>query len=175
LVNPSGLSNHWHELDLLQEHFNLWIKRVFNKKNSGFDSKFMKKSVSVNVTGFGRLRNSFLSMLGLSDIPSGRSLPDYEHDIDVLATRYRQSSLLMFAAGRSQSFTAVDTFSAGYEKLEAGALSKFLERTMLDPELIYNEDVNDSDMVAPDIPPEPLISENRALRQGEGPDFSLFV
>ncbi|CAE6411386.1 unnamed protein product [Rhizoctonia solani] len=26
LVNPSGLDGHWHELDLLQEHHNLWIK-----------------------------------------------------------------------------------------------------------------------------------------------------
>lgn len=175
LVNPSGLSNHWHKLDLLQERFNLWIKRVFNKKNSDFDSKFMKKSVPVNVTGFGRLRNTFMSMLRLSKIPSGRSVPDYEHDINVLATRHRPSSLLTFEAGRSQSFTAVDMFSAGYEKLEAGSLSKFLEQKMLDPELIYEETVDDSDMVEPDIPPEPLVSENGVLRQGEGPDLSVLM
>ncbi|KAJ7854439.1 hypothetical protein B0H14DRAFT_3650523 [Mycena olivaceomarginata] len=34
LVNTTGLLGHWLELDLLQEHFNFWIKRLFQFENS---------------------------------------------------------------------------------------------------------------------------------------------
>ncbi|KAF8601732.1 hypothetical protein BDV93DRAFT_509786 [Ceratobasidium sp. AG-I] len=172
LVNPSGLKNHWHELDLLQEHFNLWIKCVFNKKNSGFDSDFMRSSVSVNVTGFGRHRDSFMRMLGLSRTSSGRSFPEYEHDIDILATHYQQSAVLSFQAGRTQGFTAKDTFSLGYEELESGTLAKFLQRTSQDPEQIQDEPEDGIEVVDLEFPPEPLVLENGVLIQGVAPEFS---
>ncbi|KAG9077862.1 hypothetical protein FS749_010195 [Ceratobasidium sp. UAMH 11750] len=114
LVNPSGLPNHWHELDLLQEHHNLLIKRVFNKKNSDFDSNFLRRAVSVNIRGFGKLRDALLHMLGLSTVPTGHSLPDYEHDIDVLATHYRRSDLFAFKPGRFQAFNVVDMLCNTY-------------------------------------------------------------
>ncbi|KAF8231490.1 hypothetical protein L208DRAFT_1459229 [Tricholoma matsutake] len=43
LVNPSGLHGHWLELDLLQEHFNFWIKQLFNSKSHDFDARHLAK------------------------------------------------------------------------------------------------------------------------------------
>ncbi|KAG9092764.1 hypothetical protein FS749_015455 [Ceratobasidium sp. UAMH 11750] len=167
LVNPSGLPNHWHELDLLQEHHNLWIKHVFNKKNSDFDSKFLRRAVSVNIRGFGKLRDTLLHMLGLSAVSTGRSLPDYEHDIDVLATHYRRSDLFTFKHGRFQAFSVVDTFSRGYEKLESGALAKFLDRTLTDPDLVCDEDDDQLELEGLGEPPAPLAYENGRLGPAE--------
>ncbi|KAG8695065.1 hypothetical protein FRC08_008060 [Ceratobasidium sp. 394] len=175
LVNPSGLPNHWHELDLLQEHHNLWIKRVFNRKNSEFDANFLRKAVSLNVLGFSQLRNSLLRMLGLSVVPTGRSQLDYEHDIDVLATHYRRDKLFTFTTGRSQAFHAVDTFSNGYEKLEAGALSKFLDRTIDDPDQICDSEDDAVGNNELENPPVPLVSENGVLRAADGPGLDALV
>ncbi|KAG8695321.1 hypothetical protein FRC09_009227 [Ceratobasidium sp. 395] len=175
LVNPSGLPNHWHELDLLQEHHNLWIKTLFNKKNSDFDSNFLRKAVSLNIRGLAQLRNHLFQMLGLSATPTGQSLPDYEHDIDVLATHYRRNNLFIFTAGRSQSFAAVDTFSQGYEKLESGTLAKFLDRTLMDPDEIYGEDEDLLDLEELSDPPVPLASENGVLRAAEGPALNALL
>ncbi|KEP49079.1 hypothetical protein V565_108710 [Rhizoctonia solani 123E] len=174
LVNTSGLPNHWHELDLLQEHYNLWIKRVFNKKNSVFDSNFLRLSVSVNVAGFGRLRDKLFHMIGLSRVTTGRSLPDYQSDINVLATHYRQNGLFKFERGRSQAFTANDIFAAGYDKLKTSALSKFLDRTSYDPTLIHENPPEEQLVHDPmeDVQNlNPLILQNGVLVPGAAPEF----
>ncbi|KAG9083064.1 hypothetical protein FRC07_014027 [Ceratobasidium sp. 392] len=175
LVNPSGLPGHWHELDLLQEHHNLSIKRVFNKKNSEFDSDFLRRAVSVNVRGFGQLRDSLMHMLGLSSIPIGRSMPQYEHDIDVLATHYRRSTLFNFQSGRSQAFTAEDTFSLGYEKLKATALERFLDRTIADPEQVSEEGDEPAEMEELEEPPVPLALHNGVLGPAQGPGVTALA
>ncbi|KAJ7261191.1 hypothetical protein C8J57DRAFT_1134546, partial [Mycena rebaudengoi] len=48
LVNSKGLRGCWLELDLLQEHFNFWIKRLFNSKSHDFDSKHLAEAVEGN-------------------------------------------------------------------------------------------------------------------------------
>ncbi|KAJ3765120.1 hypothetical protein FB446DRAFT_655696 [Lentinula raphanica] len=56
LVNTSNLEGHWFELDLLQEHFNFWIKRLFNSKSHDFDSRHLAECVSLNIQGLSALR-----------------------------------------------------------------------------------------------------------------------
>ncbi|KAG8769543.1 hypothetical protein FRC12_004895 [Ceratobasidium sp. 428] len=130
-----------------------------------------------NIRGFGELCNRFLRMLGLSVVPSGRSLVDYEHDIDVLATHYRRGDLFSFTPGRSQSFSALDTFSEGYEKLVSGTLVRFLDRTITDPDQISDnndlESAGDNEQLAE--PPVPLVSENGVLRAGDGPALDALL
>lgn len=46
LVNPSGRRGHWFELDLLQEHFNFWLKRLFNTKTTSFEAHHLSVNVS---------------------------------------------------------------------------------------------------------------------------------
>ncbi|KAJ7747542.1 hypothetical protein B0H16DRAFT_1320335 [Mycena metata] len=43
LVNPTGRHGYWLELDLLQEHFNFWIKSLFNSKSHDFDGKHLSQ------------------------------------------------------------------------------------------------------------------------------------
>ena len=59
LVNPSGLPGHWHELDLLQEHFNFWLKRLYQSKTMSFDSKFLTETTGLNLAGFNKFRDVF--------------------------------------------------------------------------------------------------------------------
>ncbi|KAK0471235.1 hypothetical protein IW261DRAFT_1344746 [Armillaria novae-zelandiae] len=57
LVNTSGHPGHWFELDLMQEHFNFWFKRLFNSKSHEFDSKHLAEAVGLNIQGFSQLQD----------------------------------------------------------------------------------------------------------------------
>jgi hypothetical protein len=57
LVNTTGLLRHWLELDLLQEHFNFWIKHLFNSKSHNFNSKHLVEAVGLNIHGISSIRD----------------------------------------------------------------------------------------------------------------------
>lgn len=170
LLNPSGYAGRWQEGDVLQEHNNKAIKRVFNKKASGFGGDFIRTKVSLNVLSFGQLQQSVLGLLGLSQKPQGRSKVDHKADIDCITTSYEHHRLFTFQPGRTQAFVAQDVFSAGYSKLQDSALQKFLDCTVLDPEsmeaYVENEEDNVSD------PPAPLAMEGGNLVEGDVLDVS---
>ncbi|KAG9074585.1 hypothetical protein FS749_013827, partial [Ceratobasidium sp. UAMH 11750] len=52
-------------------------------------------------------------------------------------------------------------------KLESGALAKFLDRTLTDPDLVWDEDDNQLDLEGPGEPPAPLAYDNGMLRPAE--------
>ncbi|KDN35385.1 hypothetical protein RSAG8_11606, partial [Rhizoctonia solani AG-8 WAC10335] len=158
LVNPSGLAGHWQECDFFQEHCNKAIKTVFNTKNSEWDSRFLRAAVSVNITGLTR---------------SGKGRPDYSADINVLASHYLQGRVFILHPGRSQEVVAADMFHDGLNKLNAGALSQFLERTQWDAEDInpefsqLNAGDTDDEEAPMDVPEQALVVEDGVLLETE--------
>lgn len=132
LVNPSGLPGHWFELDLLQEHFNYWIKLLFNSKNMTFDSVFLRECVCHNLGGLGDLRNKFRSWLGLAKRGGSHSKPKKIADINRLGSHYRDDETLIFHRGRDQPYKVYNEFSEGVDKLREGQLYTFLVRTTHD-------------------------------------------
>ncbi|KAG9084322.1 hypothetical protein FRC06_004122, partial [Ceratobasidium sp. 370] len=131
LVNPSGVAGHWQECDFFQEHSNKTIKTVFNSKNSEWDSRFLCDSVSVNIGGLSRLRDSMIQFLSLNQVGQGRPHPDMSADINVLASHYLRGQVFKLSHGRRQVCVAYDTVDEGYNKLRQGALARFLERSAL--------------------------------------------
>lgn len=129
LVNPTGQEFGWYEHDLLQEHHNLMIKRVFNQKNVDFGSDFLRKAVAINIRKFGDLRERFFGMLGLRERGVGRGLDEAEADIRALSTHYQEEETHIFMPGRKQSYCAIDSIRTGMEKLANGGLKAFLART----------------------------------------------
>ncbi|KDN46939.1 hypothetical protein RSAG8_04016, partial [Rhizoctonia solani AG-8 WAC10335] len=170
LVNPSGLAGHWQEGDFFQEHSNKAIKTVFNTKNSEWDSRFLRDAVSVNITGLTRLRDSILKFLGIGPVGNGKSRPDYSADINTLASHYLRAHAFILHPGRSQEFTATDMFHDGLNKLEAGALNQFLERTRWDledinPQFSQEEANDEEDEAGMEAPEQPLVVEDGVLQE----------
>lgn len=128
LVNPSGLPGHFHELDLLQEHLNFWLK-LFNAKTIGFDSAFMKEAISLNIHTFGHLRSELPTIFGLARVGHGRSDEQLEADFNTLGHHYLWEHVFSFVPGRSQPYSARDAFSEGQSKLANGTLDDFLSNT----------------------------------------------
>ncbi|KAG8780720.1 hypothetical protein FRC12_022648 [Ceratobasidium sp. 428] len=176
LVNPSGLPGHWQECDFFQEHSNKAIKVVFNSKNSEWDSRFLRHAVSVNIGGLSRLRANMLQFLGLRSPGSGRARPDYSADINVLASHYLREQAFTLQLGRRQDVLAPDMFGNGIDKLDSGALKKFLSRTTVirggrseAPVADTSEDTQDEnvDIELNEGRLRPLVMEGGELVEGE--------
>jgi len=127
---PTGHSKGWYELDLLQEHHNRWIKRIFNVKNAMFGSKFLQ-NVSINIRAFGDLRQKLLYAMGLVHTESGRSHVTMKNDIEALARNLLDDDVLLFCASRQQPFSSADALEKGFNKLAGGQLDIFLTRTTM--------------------------------------------
>jgi hypothetical protein len=130
LVNPSGLRGHWLELDLLQEHFNFWIKRLFNSKSHDFDARHLAEAVSLNISGFSALRDRFLGLFGAKKNSHRHTDASKRDDIDALGVHYRHDKILSFISKRDQVYSVQDEFAAGYDILSGGQLRTFLDRTI---------------------------------------------
>ncbi|KAF8193518.1 hypothetical protein K438DRAFT_1589343 [Mycena galopus ATCC 62051] len=129
LVNPSGRLGHWLPLDLLQEHFNFWIKQLFNFKSHDLDSKHLSERVGLNIAGISDLREKFPGLFGLKRNGQRHTNATTIHDINQLGTHYRRNRVLEFQAGRDQPYVVGNEFGAGYSKLLGGQLAIFLART----------------------------------------------
>ncbi|KAG9095171.1 hypothetical protein FRC06_010067 [Ceratobasidium sp. 370] len=173
LVNPSGLAGHWQECDFFQEHCNKAIKNVFNTKNSEWDSEFMRDAVSINIGGLTRLRDSMIEFLGLRRTARGHAHRDYTADINVLASHYLPGKIFQLKCGRLQDCVALDMFEAGYNKLESGALSRFLARTTLSQAGQAGPVVDPEEGEPPQdvkVPSQPLVMEDGFLIREDSSD-----
>lgn len=131
LVNTTGLRGHWLELDLLQEHFNFWIKRLFNSKSHDFDGKHLSEAVGLNIHGFSALRDRFPGLFGIKKAQGNHRDADTTNDINSLGVHYRKDNMMRFVPKR-KGHVVGNEFQAGYDILAGGKLNDFLERTMRD-------------------------------------------
>lgn len=139
LVNPSGLPGHWQEGDLILEHLNYWMKHLIMVKGMDFDSPYLKECISLNLTGFSKLRPKAREWFGLAPRSGNHNPVDTTNDLNRLAQHYREDKVLTFHRGRDQPYTIPNTFDVGYNKLEDGQLAKFLTRTLADSNCVYDE------------------------------------
>ncbi len=58
LISVSGKAEDFQAKDLLQEHHNLNLKRVFNGRLSHFDLKVLREAVALNIIPLAQLSNS---------------------------------------------------------------------------------------------------------------------
>ncbi|KAF8174657.1 hypothetical protein K438DRAFT_1609227 [Mycena galopus ATCC 62051] len=129
LVNPSGRIGHWLELDLLQKHFNFWIKCLFNAKSHDFDSKHLSKAVGLNITSISKLRETFPGLFRLKRNGQRHTDASTVHDINKLSSHFRKNHILKYEAGCDQRYVVKNEFGTGHAKLQEGQLAIFLNRT----------------------------------------------
>ncbi|KAK1225472.1 hypothetical protein PQX77_011585 [Marasmius sp. AFHP31] len=134
LVNPSGKPGNWFELDLLQEHFNFWIKRLFNSKSHEFDSKHLSEAVSLNIVGFSRVRDTIPRMFGVKRNGSQHTDPKKTSDINRLGQHFVDNKILQFVHDREHMGPDLvpNEFSAGVNILRKGQLRTYLDRLRFD-------------------------------------------
>ncbi|KAH7867816.1 uncharacterized protein C8R40DRAFT_1063573 [Lentinula edodes] len=167
LVNTSNLAGHWFELDLLQEHFNFWIKRLFNSKSHDFDSEHLAECVSLNIRGLSMLRGHMSKQFGLSETSYTHSDPSKIADINRLGSHYRAHNILRYIPARDQPYLVPDEYTAGINYLADGQLDIFLQRTMRGG-LLARDELSDGDIDEVEgMPANPITSEAGGLKTSE--------
>ncbi|KAF5337723.1 hypothetical protein D9611_014522 [Ephemerocybe angulata] len=160
LVNPSGKPGHWFELDLLQEHFNFWLKRLFNSKSHSFDSKHLAEAVGLNIGGFSLLRDLFPGVFGIRKKSYSHSDPEKQTDINILGEHYRSEKVLAHQSGRTQPYEVIDEFAKGIDILSSGKLDTFIRRTVNDgPGAEEGMDDSEANSNRATLPSNPIIME----------------
>jgi len=56
LVNLTGECGQWLERDLMQEHYNIWLEDMVQKKVGSFDDHFFRTTLAPNVNHFLRIK-----------------------------------------------------------------------------------------------------------------------
>lgn len=129
MVNPTGRIGHWLELDLLQEHFNFWIKALFNSKSHDFDGKHLSEAVGLNIPGISKMRERFPGLFGLKKNGQNHRNIAAIDDINRLGLHFREEHILQWESGRNQPYVVGNEFAEGVSTLSNGTLKNFLART----------------------------------------------
>ncbi|KIY52248.1 hypothetical protein FISHEDRAFT_35605 [Fistulina hepatica ATCC 64428] len=155
LANTSGLPGHWIELDLLQEHFNFWIKRLFGEKSYGFNTTHLSEHIALNIKGFSELRDLFPHLFGYARRSGKHTDSSTRNDINELGHHYRTDEVHSFVQGRTHH-TVGNEFAAGYDRLESSVCADFIRRTTSGGTVHDGEDVTMSDLYADSVPAAPI-------------------
>ncbi|KAK7023848.1 hypothetical protein R3P38DRAFT_2954526 [Favolaschia claudopus] len=151
LVNPTGRIGYWLELDLLQEHFNFWIKALFNSKSHDFDGKHLSEAVGLNITGISKIRELFPGLFGLKKNGQKHRKVVAVDDINRLGAHFRDQHILEWESGRCQPYLAPNEFAEGVSVLSSGTLETFLKRTM-SGKPVHTEELDLEDVEEPPCP-----------------------
>ncbi|KAL1698671.1 hypothetical protein EV121DRAFT_217780 [Schizophyllum commune] len=132
LVNPSGRRGHWFELDLLQEHFNFWLKRLFNTKTTSFEAHHLSVNVGLNIKGFDEIRDTVTRAMGIKRSSYAHTDPNMLNDINALGLEYHTNKTLTYVKGRAHSVLIVDEFNKGIDIVcHQGKFAEYVARTSI--------------------------------------------
>ncbi|KAK7025401.1 hypothetical protein VNI00_016038 [Paramarasmius palmivorus] len=157
-------------LEIIKEHFNFWIKRLFNSKSMDFDSKYLSEMVSLNIGGFQSVRDAIPKMFGIKRSGSEHKAIKKLEDINCLGRHFRTHNILTFQPLRtSQPPLVEEEFSAGNNYLLKGGLRTVLERTMSGGEVLDISNGNESDVEVEnaDTPSNPITMTDGRIETSE--------
>ncbi|KAF7373983.1 hypothetical protein MSAN_00611200 [Mycena sanguinolenta] len=128
LLNPTGKLNAFVEVDLVQEHLNLWIKKIYKADGDAHSWDWLAL-VSPCVDVLRRLATQFNEDLGARQ-GNKHTIPDLSKDIESLMASLREHEVYVLKEGRvldNDEMPAPDVLSAGAAALTHGAVTNPLQ------------------------------------------------
>ncbi|EDR00314.1 uncharacterized protein LACBIDRAFT_314453 [Laccaria bicolor S238N-H82] len=98
LLNPTGKANTFVEIDLVQEHLNFWIKKVYKADSDGHSWDWLSL-VSLCIDVLRRVAKKIHSELG-SQLGSKHTIPDLHKDIQTLMDALNEHEVYVVKDGR---------------------------------------------------------------------------
>ncbi|KAH9915138.1 uncharacterized protein B0H18DRAFT_1042454 [Fomitopsis serialis] len=121
LVNPTGKANAWVEVDLLQEHFNFWIKTIYKAHGSNASWDWLAM-IAPCIDILRRLASQMHTLLGAKQGTSHTS-PSLDKDISQLVASLRRFNVYELQPGREiddgtdNSGQVADSLTRGLQRL----------------------------------------------------------
>jgi hypothetical protein len=121
----------WIEGDVLQEHYNRWLKDLASKKGGYFDDQFYRHRLSPNVNHFLRIKEQIKVAFDLNAWEKGHTSLHLRNEFQRLLAMYKEDELAahLFRSKRCMGHAAVDHFNRGYKRLEEGRMQTYLKKT----------------------------------------------
>jgi hypothetical protein len=129
LVNMTGKPGQWYEADLLQEHHNRWLEDMVQRHGGEFDDLFYRKTISLNVSHFLRIKEEIETTFGLDQRSKSHTSPHLRDEFRLLLNLYKEEELHSFRFGRSLGHAAKNAFALGYECLDSGKLAEYIRKS----------------------------------------------
>lgn len=130
LVNLSGRKDGFIELDLMQEHFNLWLEELAQYKGKEFSDPWYRLVISMHVHHFLRLKEEMEKMVALVPRRKGHTEPHLDNEFREVLRAFRERDIHRFHPGRDLGLRSPDHFAEGVLELRKGKLAGFLESSM---------------------------------------------
>ncbi|KAF8952571.1 hypothetical protein BDZ97DRAFT_1603354, partial [Flammula alnicola] len=128
LINTTGNSNSWIEVDLMQEHMNFWIKNFYRAHGSAASWAWLEM-IAPCVNILRDLGRNFKQMLG-TDLGTAHHPMDLSVDLPDLMQSLEDQEVYVFKNGRyldEDDVPVTDIISAGLNELLNGRLSPLNE------------------------------------------------
>ncbi|PPQ92857.1 hypothetical protein CVT25_004345 [Psilocybe cyanescens] len=132
LLNPTGRANAFVEIDLVQEHLNFWIKRVYKAEGSSHSWDWLAL-VSPCVEILRKLSTKINNELG-TDQGSRHKIPDLQKDIEILMRVLKEHEVYEIVHGR-----VVDTKDCAVPDVISVGLAQVSHRSSTNPIAEFNE------------------------------------
>jgi hypothetical protein len=129
LVNLKGTAGAFHEADLLQEHFNLWLEDYIQKHGGDFDDHFFRSLIAPNVFHFLSIKDHFQIAFELVPRSKSHISPNLADQLKVLMMFFEQQEVHLFVSSRTRGHVARNTLANGYDILDMGKLDTYLRET----------------------------------------------
>ncbi|KAJ6546558.1 hypothetical protein B0H10DRAFT_2329575 [Mycena sp. CBHHK59/15] len=129
LLNPTGKINAFVEVDLVQEHLNLWIKKIYKADGDAHSWDWLLALVSPCVDVLRRLATSMNEDLGARQ-GNKHTIPNLDNDIQTLMASLQEHEVYVKKEGRvldDDEMPAPDVLSAGAAALSHGTPSNPLQ------------------------------------------------
>ncbi|KAI0312871.1 hypothetical protein OF83DRAFT_1066483, partial [Amylostereum chailletii] len=131
LVNLVGRPGNFHELDLMQEHYNGWLEAFVQHKGHEFDSPFIRNVISMHVHHLIDILREWEQNVDLAARTLSHGAPPDDNEIRLVKDLGRQFDLHRRHEGRSYGFLAEDNYTEGYKKMGQGRkLAEYIGKTI---------------------------------------------
>ncbi|KAJ7886538.1 hypothetical protein B0H14DRAFT_3729305 [Mycena olivaceomarginata] len=141
LINLTGELGKFLEGDLMQEWNNRWLSDFSGQRGGDYDDKFYRETIAPNVLHFLKIKENMESAFELKRRSKSHTSPHLRNETKILLQLYKDEELHSFRSGRSMGHAAVNQFDRGYQRLENGKLTEYLEHSVECAKLLHEMEI----------------------------------
>jgi len=124
LVNLAGMPRRFHELNLMQEHFNLWLEELAQHKGNEFGDTWYRDTLSMHVYNFLRLTDEMENSVELGTWTKTHTEPHLDNKLLAVIQICHEYDLHNMQRGCDFGFHTSNDFEQGYDRLGLGGKLK---------------------------------------------------
>lgn len=141
LVNLSGKEGGYIPLDLMQEHYNLWLEELAQHKGKEFDDEWYREVLSMHVHHFLRLKEEMENQVQIKPHTKKHGEPHLDNELREAMHVFREHDMHRHYRNRDLGFHAADNRARGITVLCEGKIKDFIARSTTGQDNLYMQNI----------------------------------